>query len=260
MIWLLALQLALPPQQQHYDNANNYLSKMEFGQADTEVDLALRLDPNYVPALILKARLALFAHRPDVAKNCLIKAVITDPSSEDAQFFLGMFYYLQNDFSLGISALEKAQGLSPKAPLPPFYLAMSKEAIGDASAALKLYDQAEALLPEKNAQAAAIWVAHGRLLFSLGRVDESLAKDDLAIAADGQSRDAFYEKAKGLEHQGKYQAAAEAGERALTLPQFGTSDSQIHFLLGKIYLKLNQPALAESHLAKFRAAPQTTQR
>jgi len=45
MIWLLALQLALPPQQQHYNNANNYLSKMEFGQADTEVDLALRLDP-----------------------------------------------------------------------------------------------------------------------------------------------------------------------------------------------------------------------
>jgi hypothetical protein len=29
--------------------------------------------------------------------------------NENAQFFLGMFYYLQNDFALGISPLEKAQ-------------------------------------------------------------------------------------------------------------------------------------------------------
>jgi hypothetical protein len=34
---------------------------------------------------------------------------------------------------------------------------------------------------------------------------------------------------------------------------------QIHFLLGNLYLKLNQPDLAAAHLAKFHA-PQTTQR
>ena len=260
MIWLLALQLSVPPQQQHYDNAKDDLAKMQFGPADEEIDLALRIDPNFVPALIFKARLALFAHRPDVAKSCLIKAVIIDPSSESAQFFLGMFYYLQNDFTLAISPLERARSLSPKAPLPPFYLAMSKEAMGDAAGALPLYDEAESLSVEKTPQTAAILVAHGRLLYSLGRFEESIVKDQLAIEADNQSRDAFYEKAKGLEHQGRYQAAAENGERALTLPALGTSDSQIHFLLGNVYLKLNKPDLAESHLAKFRAAPQTTKR
>jgi tetratricopeptide (TPR) repeat protein len=260
VIWLLALQLALPPQQQHYNNAEAALAKMQFGLSDQEVDLALQLDPNFIPALILKARLALFAHRPDIAKSCLIKAVIVNPASEDAQFFLGMFYYLQNDFALGISPLEKAQALSPTAPLPPFYLAMTREGMGDAPAALHLYEQAEALSLEKNPQTAAILVAHGRLLFSLGRYDESIAKDELAIGADNQSRDAFYERAKGLQHQGKYQAAAADGERALTLPALGTSDSQIHFLLGNVYLKLNQPDLAAAHLAKFHAAPQTTQR
>ena len=260
MIWLLALQLSLPPQQQHYDNARDALSRMQFGPADAEVDLALRADPNYVPALILKARLALFAHQPDIAKSCLIKAVIVDPSSESAQFFLGMFYYLQNDFSLGISPLEKARVLSPKDPLPPFYLAMSKEAMGDAPGALEFYQEAEALSPEKTPQTASILVAHGRLLYSLGRFEESIAKDRLAIEADSQSRDAFYERAKGLEHQGKYQAAVEDGEKALTLPELGTNDSQIHFLLGNVYLRLNKPDLAAAHLAKFHAAPQTTQR
>jgi tetratricopeptide (TPR) repeat protein len=210
--------------------------------------------------LILKSRLALFAHRPDVAKSCLIRAVSIEPSSESAQLFLGVFYYLQNDFSLGISPLEAARGLSPKDPMPYFYLAMSKEALGDAPAALQLYEQAAALSPEKDPQAASILVAYGRLLYSLGRYDESLTQNDLAITADNQSRDAFYEKAKGLEHQHKYQEAAENGERALTLPELGTSDSQIHFLLGNVYLKLDRPDLAKAHLDKFRAAPQTTQR
>ena len=89
---------------------------------------------------------------------------------------------------------------------------------------------------------------------------DSIAKDEQAIAADPQSRDAFYERAKGLEHQHRYEDAAADGEHALTLPELGTSDSQVHFLLGKIYLKLNQPDLAQAHLAKFHAAPQTTQR
>lgn len=260
MIWLLALQLSLLPQQQHYDNAKDALAKMQFSRADEEVDLALKADPNFVSALILKSRLALFAHRPDVAKSCLIRAVSIEPSSESAQLFLGVFYYLQNDFSLGISPLEAARGLSPKDPMPYFYLAMSKEALGDAPAALQLYEQAAALSPEKDPQAASILVAYGRLLYSLGRYDESLTQNDLAITADNQSRDAFYEKAKGLEHQHKYQEAAENGERALTLPELGTSDSQIHFLLGNVYLKLDRPDLAKAHLDKFRAAPQTTQR
>ena len=174
MIWLLAFQLTMPPQQSHYQKAKEDLANMQFAPASEEVEAALHLDPNFVPALILKGRLALFAHRPDIAKTCLIKAVIIDPSSQDAQFFLGMFYYLQNDFSLAIAPLEKAQTLSPQAPLPPFYLAMTKEALGDAPAALKLYDQAEAISTAKTPQTASILVAHGRLLFSLGRDRKSV--------------------------------------------------------------------------------------
>lgn len=260
MIWLLALQLALPAQQQHYENAREALTKMQFSQADQEVDLALSLNPDFVPALILKSRLALFAHRPDVARSCLIRAVTEDPASESAQFYLGVFHYLQNDFTLAISPLEAARSLSPKDPMPPFYLAMSQEALGDAPNALRFYQEAEALSPDRTRQTAAILVAHGRLLYSLDRFAESLAKDKLAVEADNQSRDAFYETAKGLAHQGLYQEAAIDGERALTLPELGTSDSQIHFLLGNIYLKLDRSDLAAPHLAKFHAAPQTTVR
>ena len=57
--------------------------------------------PTMVPALVLKARLATFAHRPDVAKSCLITAITVDPTSEEAQFYLGVLFYEQNDFQAG---------------------------------------------------------------------------------------------------------------------------------------------------------------
>jgi tetratricopeptide (TPR) repeat protein len=137
---------------------------------------------------------------------------------------------------------------------------MSHEAMGDTSQALNLYEQAVSLSPEKSPQGASILVAYGRLLLVLGRTQKSIENDRRAIDKDSQSRDAHYELAKGLDHQGDFKNAALEGERALTLPALGTSDAEIHFLLATVYRKLNQPDLAKSHLEKFQAAPQTTAR
>jgi tetratricopeptide (TPR) repeat protein len=259
MIWLLALQLAVGPEQ-HYENAKQDFTQRKFSEAVSEVNIALHESPYMVPALVLKARLAAFAHRPDVAKSCLITAITADPTSEEAQLFLGVFFYMQNDFKLAISPLQTAQTLSPKSPLPVFYLAMTHEALGDATQALDLYQQAENLSPEKSPQSASILVAYGRFLLTLGRYKDSMVKDRQAIEGDPESRDAHYELAKGLDYEGDFKNAASEGERALTLPELGTSDAQIHFLLAKIYLKLKEPELARAHLEKFQAAPQTTLR
>ena len=258
MIWLLALQLAVGPAQ-HYEKAEQDFAQKKFSEAVSEVNTALHESPDMVPALVLKARLAQFAHRPDVAKSCLITAITADPTSEEAQFFLGLFYYTQNDFKLA-SPLQTAQTLSPKSPLPVFYLAMTHEALGDETQALDLYQQADNLSPEKSPQSASILVAYGRFLFSMGRYKDSIEKDRRAIEGDAESRDAHYELAKGLDHEGDFKDAALEGERALSLPVFGTSDAQIHFLLASLYLKLKQPDLAKAHLEKFQAAPQTTRR
>jgi tetratricopeptide (TPR) repeat protein len=259
MIWLLALQLAVGPAQ-HYENAKQDFANRKFSEAVDEVDAALHESPYMVPALVLKARLAAFAHRPDVEKSCLITAVTADPTSEEAQFFLGVFFYTQNDFKLAISPLETARMLSPKNPLPVFYLAMIQEALGDETKAMELYQQAEDLSPQKTPQSASILVAHGKFLLSLGRTEDGIEKERQAIGADPESRDAHYELAKGLDHKGDFKNAAREGERALTLPELDTSDAQIHFLLANLYRKLNQPDLANANLEKFKAASQTTSR
>ena len=175
MIWLLALQLAVGPAQ-HYEKAEQDFAQRKFPEAVSEVDTALHENPDMVPALVLKARLAMFAHRPDVAKSCLITGITADPTSEEAQFFLGVVYYEENDFKVAISPLRTAQTLSPKSPLPVFYLAMTHEALGDAAQALDLCQQAEYLSPEKSPQSASILVAYGRFLLSLGRIQDGMEK------------------------------------------------------------------------------------
>jgi tetratricopeptide (TPR) repeat protein len=207
MIWLLALQLAVGPAQ-HFENAKEDFAQRKFSEAVSEVDSALHENPYMVPALVLKARLATIAHRADVAKSCLITAITVDPTSEEAQFYLGALFYAQNDFNSATSPLQKAQTLSPKSPLPVFYLAMTHEALGDQTKALELYQRAENLSGEKSALSAEILLAHGRFLLSLGRTQESIEKDRQAIEINPESRDAHYELAKGLDHEGDFKNAA----------------------------------------------------
>jgi tetratricopeptide (TPR) repeat protein len=259
MIWLLAFQIAVGPAQ-HYEKAKQEFAQGEYSAAVSEVDAALHESPYMVPALVLKARMAVFAQRPDVAKSCLITAITADPTSEEAQFFLGAFYYQQNDFKLAVSPLQAAQTLAPKSPLPVFYLAMTQEALGNAPKALELYQQAETLSPEKSPQSASILVAYGKLLSLMGRSKEGMEKERQAIEEDPASRDAHYELARGLNSEGDLKDAVIEAERALTLPALGTSDAEIHFLLAHLYTRLKQPDLANAHLEKFQAAPQTTRR
>jgi len=259
MIWLLALQLGVGSAQ-HYEKAKQDFAERNFSEAVSEVNTALHESPTMVPALVLKARLAMFAHRPDVAKSCLITAITTDPTSEEAQFFLGLFYYNQNDFRLAISPLQTAQTLSPKSHLPVFYLAMAHEAMGDTTQALDLYQQAENLSPEKSPQSALILVAYGKFLLSLGRTQDGIEKVRRAIEDDPKSREAHYEWAKELFQEDDFKNAALEAELAMTLPELSTSDAQIHFLLARLYMKLKQPDLAKAHMEKFKAAPQTTVR
>ena len=259
MIWLLAIQLAIGPTE-HYEHAKQDFAQQKLSEAASEVNAALHENPSLVPALVLKARLATFAHRPDVAKSCLITAITVDPTSEEAQFYLGALLYEQNDFKPAISPLQAAQKLSPNNPLPVFYLAMTHEALGNHSRALELYQQAENLSPQISPQTAEIAVAYGRLLVSLGRTQDGIEQERRAIKIDPKSRDGHYVLAKGLEQEGDFEHATLEGELALTLPEANAGDAEIHFLLTRLYRKLNKPDLAEAHMEKFLALKKTTQK
>ena len=256
MIWLLATQFALTVVQ-HYENAKQDFAERKFQDAASELDFALRENPSMVPALVLKARLATFSKQLDVAKSCLITAITINPASEEAQFYLGLLFYHENNFNLAIAPLQAAQKLSPEDPLPSFYLAMTHEAIGNNREAMQFYQRAADLAREKTALKAEILVAHGRFLLSEGQTEKSIEKDRLAIESDPQSRDAHFELAKGLDHEGDIKGAAAEAEQALSLPELDTADAKIHYFLANLYRQLDRPDLAKQHLDKFKASQQT---
>ena len=243
---------------EHYRQAAQAFAQQRYATAELQVNAALHDEPYLVPALVLKARMASLAHRPDVARSCLIAAITADPRSMEAQFYLGVLLYEQGDYRPALSSLQAAQKLSPQNPLPVFYLAMDHEALADQQGALQLYQQAESLSPPASQQGAEIAAAYGRLLVLLNRTEAGMEQERRAIAVDANLRDAHYVLAKALEHQADFENAAREGELALTLPRLNANagDAEIHFLLVRVYRRLNQPGLAQAHLAKFQALKQ----
>ena len=63
-----------------YQRANDLFIAKKLPEALAAVDEALRLDPKLVPALTLKAKLAMAAYRLDVARQCLEQALKLDPA------------------------------------------------------------------------------------------------------------------------------------------------------------------------------------
>src|SRR6516165_6515099 len=116
-IFLLALSLfgATPPSPGYaaYEKANALLVAKKLPEALAAVDEALRLDPKLVPALTLKAKLAMAAYRLDVARRCLEEALALDPRAAYAQFLYGLEAYLGNDLKEALPRFRRARQLSP---------------------------------------------------------------------------------------------------------------------------------------------------
>src|SRR5258708_4445401 len=90
MIWLLALQLAVGPALK-WGKTEHVFAQQNSPGAVREVNGARDEAPDRVPSLVPKAGRASFADRREVAKICLNTAITADPTSEEAQFFLGVF-------------------------------------------------------------------------------------------------------------------------------------------------------------------------
>ena len=251
MTWIVAALLASAAVL-NYQRANELFSKGRYEEAGKALDQSLREDPNMVPALTLKGKLAMGLNRFDEAREALTKAAALEPASSYVQFLLGFFHYVDNDFRKALPPLQTAARLDAQDARATFYLALTYEGLAQPDAALGWYDRTLAL--QKDHPSADTFTAYGRLLFTLGRYAESRQRIDRALQLDPNSRDAHYELGRLLFEDGKFAEAAAQGERALAIPGVGTLDRQIHFLLARAYRKTGEGAKADDHLAKFKAS------
>ena len=208
-----------------------------------------------VPALTLKARIAIAAGLFDVARESLQRAIAADPTSGYARFLLGYEYYLLNDWDHALSELRTAQKLNPRDARISVYLGTTYESLGDTQNAISSYQ--EAIRQEEVAGAVELntVLAYSQFLLLQGRLSDCtqvLNKAlQLGIPAPGTSTTrlgAYCWKEAIL------RGAAKEGEKALLLPSQDVGDLQIRYLLVRAYEAAGDDRLAAKHADTIKAA------
>ena len=248
---LLLCCTAVSAQTAAYDRANALFEKGEFNASLKELDSALQANPKLVPALTLKAKLAMMINRYDVARECLDTALAADPTGSYPQFLLGFLFYRQDKMPDAERELQKAQKLNPSDPRSALYLGLTEETLGRLPEAMAQYERAMRLEETTGHPNAEAWIDCARLLMvegNLARAGKLLAD---AVRIEPNSRDAQFQSARLAVQTGNTAEAIAAGEKALRL-RGETADRQIHFLLVQAYRQAGRDAEAAQHAAKIR--------
>ena len=236
-----------------YERANRLFVSGKYQESFNAVDEALRLDPKLVPALTLKAKLAMAANRYDVARESLERAIAADPSSWYAQFLYGFQFYRQNEVPAAIEALEKARRLNPRDARTAVYLGLARESLGQTADALNNYREAIHLGELSGQLDVEMLLSYSRLLIRMGDFDECRHQIDRALTLAPNSRDTHFEFARLLLKTGDAAASAKQGELALGLRTGDVTDLQVRFLLVQAYQAAGRERDAERHAAAIRA-------
>lgn len=251
-----ALLIGSPPPspgQPSYEKANALFVAKRFPESLAAVEEALRLDANLVPALTLRAKLAMAANRYDIARQSLERALAVDPKAPYAQFLYGMEAWLNNDVAEALPRFRKARQLALKDPRAALYLGLATESIGQPQDALALYQEAIRLESAAGHPQAETLLPGARLLMLLDRLDESERWIRSAVKLSPNLRDAHFELARLLLKKGQAEQAATEGELSLGLSEGTTTDSSIHYLLIRAWQQAGKPDRAAVHAAVIRA-------
>lgn len=236
-----------------YERANALFVEKRLPEALAAADEALRLDPKLVPALTLKAKLAMAGHRLDVAGRCLEQALALDSRAPYAQFLYGLVAYMGNDVNAALPRFRKARQLNPGDPRAALYLGLTVESLGNAGEAMSLYEEAVRLERAAGEAHAETLLPGARLLLVLGRTEECERWLRQAVKLSPGSRDARFELARLLLKKGDAAQAAAEGEAALALSDGVVTDAAIHYFLIRAWQRNGMPDRAAIHAETMRA-------
>lgn len=236
-----------------YEKANALFIAKKLPEALAAIDEALRLDPRLVPALTLKAKLAMAGFQLDVARRCLEQALALNPRSQYAQFLYGLTAYLGNDMKDALPRFRKARELAPNDPRAALYMGLTVESLGRPEEAMSLYEEAVRLERSVNELNTETLLPGARLLLLLDRLEKCDQWLHEAAKLSPGSRDVHFELARLLLKKDDPAKAAIEGETALRLSDGTVTDPAIHYLLIRAYRQSGMPEKAASQAEIMRA-------
>lgn len=118
--------------------ASTYSQQMDFDQSFLYLNQALRIDPRYRDAYIMKGSNYLFLGKTDLAISSYETAVQQDPNFYEAYLMLGSLYQGKKD-KICLEYYKTAVSLKPNDPEVLFALAYAEQVFNEPAKALALY-------------------------------------------------------------------------------------------------------------------------
>jgi cellulose synthase operon protein C len=152
--------------------ANYYSAQNQLGQAITEMQQAISLDPNRSESYLLLALLQLRAGLADQAEVNFKKATEVDPKAMNAQLALGGFYQSRNRLPEAEQQFKHAIDVDPKDPGPRAALVRLLMQEGKKSETEAFLQQTKKDLPDNSEGYRML----GDFYFATGNIDKAIAE------------------------------------------------------------------------------------
>ncbi len=251
-----AITLAPDDALAHAHFAEYWLSRGVPIRAEDLAARALSLSPDCPEALVVKGRILSGRGLQHNARQALERAAQLDPANAEAHYRLGIWFFGLRLSAEAAARFEKVATLRPVDARALDYLALSREALGQAEPAEAAYRSALSV-NEGPFFDSFLDYNYGRFLLKQMRLEESRQHLDRAVTLMPEHRGVHYERAKLKLALRDYAAAREDAERALALRNPGNRvlDVQVYYLLSTIYARLGETELAR----KYAELARTTQ-
>ena len=145
---LIASELASAERPENHINlATLYVQMGRTTDAESELHTALRLDPNFVPAMVNLADLYRLEDRDDDGQRWLEKAITLAPTAAEPIHALGLLKVRQKRYPEALTLLAEATALQPDNVRYSYVYAVALQSSGQVDQALKILGQAHSKRP-----------------------------------------------------------------------------------------------------------------
>jgi len=156
------------------------LRRRQLPEAEKEYRTALRLDPNFMPALVNLADLERARGRDEEGAELLKKAMTIEPDNADVRYALGLALVRKRDYAGALDLLRRAHELEPGNARYAYVFAVALNSSGKAREASAILEQAHQQHPaDRDVLMALVSIARdqGNFAAALGHAREMLVLD-----------------------------------------------------------------------------------
>ena len=225
-----------------------FLEQRDYMRADALSAAALERNPEDPAALALRGQILVMKGQQSEGQGFLEKAVQLDADDPEAQFQLGAVYDKAKFSPKAVERFRSVVKLNPRDARAWDYLGLNLEPLGDLDGADQAYRKGLEVNQLGRYHDAFLDYNYGRFLAKRNDLVASRQHLDRAVELAPEVRAVWYERARLDLRMQNYEEARVDGEKAAACTQDGgIIDLQIYSLLGQVYTRLGDKALAKKY-------------